>query len=327
MSIGMARLLPAVVLIAGAIIVAMPVWVPRMALAAEPGASPAQLGPELVEPGSRYKALPVPPKPPIHLTEEERAAEWKDSQAPYFDVPWFEMGNLARENLLAKTEAPMTPHRYSGSVLFQQDYSPLPPGQWTVVSVARDLDRPHSGIGMLMARLDGHDVTGFVLVRHGPFPNGTAVANPMCAYPRRYARAMVRPFSKQGEECWFIAEATGPHLTWDMVLDPLALPVALKTMAANGQQFPTVMVGATFYASTALDWRETTYFFDPLANGAPEGGPFGGWAPAVAMADPRMQQFAGRYAAWMTAMQPMLEHPKVAPAPALVDKANKGAPQ
>lgn len=325
MSMGGGRLLPVVLLIMGIVTVAAPVWAQRMAMAAEPSASPGQLGPELVEASGRYKALPVPPKAPIHMTEEERAADWKDSQAPYFDVPLFDMRTMARENALAKAEAPLTPHVYSGSFPFQQDHVPLPPGQWTVVSVARDLDRSPSGIGMLMARLDGHDVTGFVLVRHGPFPGGTTVPNPMCAYRRRYARAVVRPFSKEGEECWFIAEATFPHLSWDMVLNPLALLVALKTMAANGQQFPTLMVGCTLYASTALGWRETTYFFDPLANGAPEGGPIGGWAPAVAMTDPRMQQFAGQYAAWMTAMQPLLEHPEVAPSPAIVDEVNKGA--
>ena len=87
------------------------------------------------------------------------------------------------------------------------------------------------------------------------------------------------------------------------------------------------MVGGTFYASTATGWRETTYFFDPLANNAPEGGPSGGWAPAVAMSDPRMQQFAGHYAAWMTAMQPLLEHPEVAPSPAAMANVNKGTPE
>ncbi|WP_419728327.1 hypothetical protein [Lichenicola sp.] len=327
MAIGVVRLLPAVMLVTVAWTGAGRVWPPRMAMASESGAPAVRLGPDLAEASGQYAPLPVPPRPPIHMTEEERAAEWKNSQAPYFDVPPFEMSTIARQNALAKTEAPLTPDVYAGSVAFRRDHVPLPPGRWTVVSVARDLERPSSGIGMLMARLDGHDVTGFVLVRHGPFPGGTPVANPMCAYPRRYARLVVRPFSKQGEECWFIAEATFPHLTWDMVLDPLALPVALKTMAADGRQFPTVMVRGTFYASTGHGWRETTYFFDPLANGAPEGGPFGGWAPAVAMTDPRMQHFAGRYAAWMTAMQPLLEHPEAVPSSATVDRANTGAPE
>lgn len=229
---------------------------------------------------------------------------------------------------------------FSVTAPFTHREIPLPPGTWTTVSIGMEpsVDDGPTGSGVLLARLEGHTVTGFVLIR-GSQPGAASSVdlppNRLCDGPKRYATirlagppGVAGSRGIQDDECWFIAEATFPALMWKTVVVPPALRIGMETMADTGEQIPGFFIGATYFHATGRQWIEVTYYFDTTLNGIPKSGPQGGWKPATALADPVMAAFIDRLSVWMQHRLPLLQHLGVARTPAsVIDAANLHGPR
>ncbi len=274
--------------------------------------------------------FPVPPPPPKHMSVEQRQMELVAGMAPYYLVPGFTMDTVQQQTALAVRE---TARRvYINSAPFHGLEIPLPPGRWAAVAIGPEAAAgAPAAAGVLLARLDQHVGTGFVLVRGNVArlaAGESLAANRICAYPRHYASDILVAPSRAGEACWYVAQATFPTMGWNLVLDPPALGIALKTMARSGDGLPAMVVGTTYFRRTPMSWLEVTYFFDPMANGVGAGGPMGGWMPADQRGDLGLQHVVGLSAAWLQQLLPLLDHlgPTRIPA-SVMAKANREAPE
>lgn len=317
-----------------------PVWDPRTGwpfthvsivhreTPAVPAGDPPMIEPSAYDPGL---PLPAPVVPAPHTTVLMRETERHDSLAPFYEAPEYSDGMIEKQDAIAMQESTMRPV-FTGTAPNYHHEIPLPPGNWTVISMgpeAATATTPQA-TGMLLARLVDHKATGFVLIRSS-IPGGALAAflpaNPMCGFPQRYARAVLVPPQNGSEECWFIAEATFAGLAWNMTFDPPALQIGLKTMEITNDHIPVVMIGTTYFRSTGRAWTEITYFFDPLSNGVRSGGPTGRWKPDVALSDPALASFVKRLAGWTRQMLPLLHQPgPKPPAAEILTAANRNSP-
>lgn len=251
-------------------------------------------------------------------------------------MPFYRIGPSSMrypEATVVDIEATMRP-TYTGTMpLFHQEI-PLPPGNWTVVSVnpegSRD-DGPSSG-GSLAARLDGHRVTGLILIRGSdPGTPGTLAQLPpnrSCQAVGHYAARQLAGPADGRDACWFVAEATAPALFWTLPDAPPGLRVGMETMRRTGEQVPARMVGVTYFRIQGARWIEVSTYFDTARNGVADDPDGKRLKAAQALADPAMRGLVDRLGAWTTRRLPLLQALGAVRTPAdTVAASNVGVPR
>ncbi len=237
------------------------------------------------------------------------------------------------EATVVDTEATMRPTYTVTIPLFHQEI-PLPPGNWTVVSVnpetSRD-DGPSSG-GSLVARLDGHRVTGLILIRGSdPGTPGTLAQLPpnrFCQPVGHYAARQLAGPADGRDACWFVAEVTAPALFWTLPDAPPGLRVGMETMRRTGEQVPARMVGVTYFRIRGPRWIEVTTYFDTAHNGVADDPDGRRLKAAQALADPAMHGLVDRMGAWTMRRLPLLQALSAVRTPAdKVAASNIGVPK
>jgi hypothetical protein len=259
-------------------------------------------------------ALPAPQFPtstpaptPVSPLSERTATT--DRMLPYYRS--LQVTGIPDEAGVAAREVGMRP-RYALSVPFEHREIPLPPGVWTTVAVDREfqLDRSTPGLDILLVRLDGHTVTGALLLRGSDTAVSSAIdldPNPYCR-PGRGLRVFTLPASSRGDACWFVNWPVAPNLLWPLPEAPPAARLAVRTLAATGDHLPVWMVGATYFRSDGHQWIEVSYLFDPARNGVVPTGDDGNPDPNGKLQGAPMEKLAIKLQAWMEQRIPALEH-------------------
>lgn len=248
---------------------------------------------------------PVPPKPPKRMSVELRSDEFYASEVPYYAIGYNDISLNGLEAAAAEQN-----HRRR---VFRHDlnfgaYSiPLPPGDWTTLSTV--LERPAADgtvrRGAFLARMDGHEPTGYVLVRSGESLTPLQ-PNSNCAYVRRYARGVLQKPQDGQEECWFINRGAFAYSEWDLDKAPLPLLIGKRAISQNKDHFPSTIVGATYFRAMGKAWEEVTYFFDTDANDVQMLGVSDVWAPWNIGNNRSLQHFVIRDADWLEKVIPVI---------------------
>lgn len=221
---------------------------------------------------------------------------------------------------------------FSGTVPFQHQEIALPPGNWTVVSLVleKTSDDGPASAGILLARLEGHRVTGLTLIRgSNPAKPGTLQMlppNPHCDTTARYARWRSAASIDGHDACWFIAQETSPDQMWDLGGAPPAAQIGLGTMHLTGEQIPETMIGVTSFQLDGARWLEVSSYFDPLRSHAR---PAYGRTRDIKQieADPALAAMITRMERWTEKRIPLLRHPTATRIPAsIIAEVNREAP-
>ncbi len=299
------------------------------------------LGPAAAEPGwfipgrpgeepAAGRPLPVPP-----VANPQPGASSRSDVLDAF-MPFYRIGPSSLrhpEAMVVDIEATMRPTYTNTMPLFHQEI-PLPPGNWTVVSVNPEASRdpgPASG-GSLAARLDGHRVTGLILIRGSdPGTPGTLAQLPpnrFCESAGHYAAERLAGPADGRDACWFVAEAMAPALFWTLPEAPPELLVGIETMRRTGEQVPARMLGVTYFRIQGPRWIEVTTYFDTARNGVADDPAGRRLGAAQAPADPAMHGLVDRLGAWTTRRLPLLQAPGDVRTPAdAVAASNVGVPE
>ncbi|MCQ8276918.1 hypothetical protein NFI95_00445 [Acetobacteraceae bacterium KSS8] len=246
----------------------------------------------------------VPRRPPADH------AALMSSFAPFYRVGPSSIGYS--DAVVIDTESTMR-QVFSVTAPFQHAEVPLPAGNWTVVSVATEasVDDGPAGMDTVLARLEGHTVTGLMLIRGADRKKpGTLLALPpnrFCDSHDRYATGRLTPARDGHDFCWFVSEETDPNLLWTLPEMPAALRYAVGTLNKTGDRLPHALVGATIFRIENNRWIEITTFSDPSRSGVPDA--HGMRRPAaIAMADPAMRAFVDRLVRWTQQRATLIAH-------------------